>query len=177
MKRSLVASTILLPLFSLGLGADPGKPTPKATGWYSIADLNEGISLSVPIFGGNEEISVRRQSGKDFYASRIQNYSPDPVSEDYDLKPGQFFLEIDRGHVASFKMPDFEKKCVGKAKKLTGVRRGFFCAFDPALLMGEASITHTGVVVGARFVYRFDLDGSGLQQNDVESIYDSIRGP
>lgn len=177
----LSSSVFAISLLSLTCGALSAGPV--ASTWHTLEIENLGCQISVPLKPPGDESSVR-MTGEDrnFSAgsgegyTRLQNYSEAELlqGEVPQMRPGQFFLEIKAVAEEQPEGHQTTSACDGPVNRFPAPAIGEWCSFDPALLQGEASITHIAWLWQGGVQYRLQLDGSRLEEGEPSRLLTSF---
>lgn len=174
---SLFAMTLLT------LASTVGSAGPPASAWHTLEIENLGCQVSVPLESPGDECSVRvsgdgksPSTGSGEVHVRVQNYTEAELiwGEVPQMRPGQFFLEIRAEAAAEPVSQEAPSDCGGPAHRFPAPAIGGWCLYDPALIQGEASITHVAWLRQGGVQYRLQLDGSKLDEGEPSRLLTSF---
>jgi hypothetical protein len=153
---------------------------PSGPRWHEVKELALGFRLEVPVFAPKLEEALRITRDRSTLPAegeaqvRIQNYSDDELSpgEVPSLRPGQFWIEVVAARRPALSEAELTAHCVGPVTRLP---RGGWCAYDPARLEGEGSMTHIGWITEGKRAYRVQINARGLEPGMAGVILGSLR--
>lgn len=177
----LSSSLLAISLLSSTAGAVSAEP--PASAWHTLEIESLGCRIDVPLTPPDDESSIRMTDVSRGDAAdptrgwvRIQNYAEADLiqGEVPQLRPGHFFLEV--GVVAEEEQAGHEAtdSCGGPVNRFEAPANGGWCSYDPALLQGEATITHIAWHWHDGAQYHLLLDGGQLDGEAPGRVFTSF---